>query len=599
MIVPMKKISVLTLAENAKDTVAILAELGVLHIAQTELKDSIDRAQTQKNIESLQSALSILSSLKKDKKVEDFSEEKKFSAIEAAEQILKLNEEITVLSKQSSALSAKIEKISVWGNFNPQQLQNLREKGIYIYFCEKNKKDNFEKPKNTWFFPVSETKSKSYFLIVSQKEIPASELPLSDTDFSLSLSDMMAEKNLIGEKIHSASAKIAELAVYKENIKGMLAQSKEKYSFFTALDSMKGKGIVAALIGYIPENDCEKIREAALVHGWGLAIEDPHPDDRFVPTKIETPKIFRIIRPVFDFIGIEPGYDEVDVSVCFFFFFSIFFAMIIGDAGYGLLFLIAAIFAKFKFRENKELRLPLNLFIHLSVCTIVWGTLCGSWFSIDGSHLPPFLRGIDALSNPEIRDKTIQTFCFLLAGLHLSVGRIWRAMIISGLKSLGQIGWLAMIWMNFFLIKGLLVDGGKINFGIVLPLLGLALVLLVLFYVDWRQLGDIFNFPFAIIGSFSDVLSYIRLYAVGLASYYLALNVNQIGSMMMGNKFLFILGILVIVLGHSLNIVLCLLGVLVHGVRLNALEFSNHMELQWKGFKYNPFKISNKEIIKN
>ena len=598
MIVPMKKITIISLANNNKNTIEELAKLGLMHISSAELKDSPDRAEVHKRIEIIQKAFSIISSLKIKNQQENSSIYSKKTASEIAEEIIAISEQIANYTKELSALNAKIEKNSIWGDFDPETVNELQKKSIYIYFCEQNKNQIVTKSENTFIFNIAETKNRYYFLLVSLTKLDESKLPLSDIDLTTSLSNLINKKDALQKKISEMNSKLANFASAKDSLKKEILTLKEKYSLCEAIDAMKEHGILSAITGYIPSPELGKISDAAALNGWGIIIEDVSPDDKNVPTKIEVPKIFRIIRPVFEFIGIEPGYDEVDVSVCFFFFFSIFFAMIIGDAGYGVLFLLFAIFAKMRFKGIKELSLPINLFIHLSICTIICGALCGSWFSIDSKYLPEPLRGLKSLSDSSIRDKTIQTFCFILAALHLSVGRLWRAFIIAGRKSLGQIGWFAMIWMNFFLIKGLLVDGGNVNFSLVIPLFIFSFILLLLFYVDWKNIGDIFNFPFSLIGSFSDVLSYIRLYAVGLASYYLALNVNQIGGMLLDvqqSPFIsvlsFIFGILIIFLGHSLNIVLCLLGVLVHGVRLNALEFSNHMELQWKGIKYNPLKI--------
>ena len=103
------------------------------------------------------------------------------------------------------------------------------------------------------------------------------------------------------------------------------------------------------------------------------------------------------------------------------------------------------------------------------------------------------------------------------------------------------------------------------------------------------------NLPFDMIGSFTDVLSYIRLFAVGLSGMYIAQKFNMMGMMAKNavpDKYEiigFILLILVAVAGHVLNLALGFLGVLVHAVRLNTLEFSNHMGLQWSGFKFKPF----------
>ena len=109
------------------------------------------------------------------------------------------------------------------------------------------------------------------------------------------------------------------------------------------------------------------------------------------------------------------------------------------------------------------------------------------------------------------------------------------------------------------------------------------------------------NLPFALIGSFVDVLSYIRLFAVGLSGTYIAENFNKMGGMVLDAlpRNLFVIGliflILVAVFGHILNIALGFLGVLVHAIRLNTLEFSNHMEMQWAGIRYKPFSKTRKK----
>jgi V/A-type H+-transporting ATPase subunit I len=263
--------------------------------------------------------------------------------------------------------------------------------------------------------------------------------------------------------------------------------------------------------------------------------------------------------------------------------------MIIGDAGYGLIFLLAAVVLKIHFKSIEKLKLPLNLFIILSFFTIIWGALGGSWFSIPSEKLPPFMQGIEPLTNPEKKDKNIQMICFLLAACHLSFARIWKALILRSIKSLGQIGWAMLLWANYFVVSGFFVYDGKFP-GFTIWLYLASIIIIGVFYVNWRNIGDVFNFPFSIIGAFSDILSYIRLYAVGLASYFLAFNVNDIASNMFGSLWTLPIGILLIILGHSLNIALSFLGVLVHGVRLNALEFSNQMELQWRGRRYKPLE---------
>ncbi len=599
MIVPMKKITIISVAHEKVGTISELAKLGVLHVAATDLFESEDRATINMAIETNARALSILSSIKSKATLAPEIDIKTLSPEKKAEKILAIAEENANFAKDISVLSGKIESLTPWGDFNPEDLRRLNGKGVFVYFCEKNKSDEVIVPDGVQIHIVSETRSKTLFVMFSSSKLDESNIPLAELDRSKSLSQLVAEKAVLEENIKENFAKIAGMKIFSDEIRDAQMEFTQRREIAEALDAMKGKGNLSCISGYVPKRDEVSLKKSALQHGWGLVLEDAVLDDRFVPTFIEIPKIFRIIRPVFEFIGVEPGYDEVDVSVCFLFFFSIFFAMIVGDAGYGSLFLVAAIFAKIKFSANREFKLPLNLLVVLSVSTIVWGSLSGTWFNIASDKLPAPMRGINALTDSATKDGLIQTICFILAGFHLSLARIWKAILLSSLKSLGQLGWAAMIWANFFVVKGLLVDGGVFpNF--ISYLYGVSIVLLLFFYVNWKSLGDVFNFPFSIISSFTDVLSYIRLYAVGLAGCSLALITNEIGAMFFGgHPLLIIFGVMIILFGHSLNITLCFLGVLVHGVRLNALEFSNHMELQWKGFKYCPLKlVANNDNIK-
>jgi len=130
-------------------------------------------------------------------------------------------------------------------------------------------------------------------------------------------------------------------------------------------------------------------------------------------------------------------------------------------------------------------------------------------------------------------------------------------------------------------------------------LYGAGLALVVLFSVDWKDPGGVFQFPFNVIGSFTDVLSYIRLFAVGMAGASIALNFNAMGaSIAKSSPYYIVFGVLVVLIGHALNLALCVMSVLVHAIRLNTLEFSNHSGLTWSGSPFKPFakpEINDKE----
>ena len=151
-----------------------------------------------------------------------------------------------------------------------------------------------------------------------------------------------------------------------------------------------------------------------------------------------------------------------------------------------------------------------------------------------------------------------------------------------------------ILWGNFFLTLKLIVWPG--DFPVYMYwLYGIGLLLVIACDVNWKNMADVFQFPFNIIGSFVDVLSYIRLFAVGMAGYYIAFSFNGMASdIWKSSPWFLVFGILVAVIGHAMNLGLCILSVLVHGVRLNTLEFSNHVGLSWSGSNFKPFKNNTK-----
>ena len=127
-------------------------------------------------------------------------------------------------------------------------------------------------------------------------------------------------------------------------------------------------------------------------------------------------------------------------------------------------------------------------------------------------------------------------------------------------------------------------------------LYGIGAVLVFICAVDWKNPAAIFQLPFDFIGSFTDVLSYIRLFAVGMAGVAIAQSFNGMAmDVMKSSPWFIIFGILIIIFGHVLNLALGFMGVLVHAVRLNTLEFSNHSSLTWSGSKFKPFKKLEKD----
>ena len=347
---------------------------------------------------------------------------------------------------------------------------------------------------------------------------------------------------------------------------------------------------IAYLSGYCPTPDINAVRGAGKEHGWGLVINEPTADDP-VPTKITNPRWIEPIKSVFDITGIMPGYEEMDISPSFLIFLSIFFAMLVGDAGYGLVFLLLTRFARKKMPDAPAY--PFFFMYIMGWATIVWGILTGTYFGIAAwkqDALIPWLND----------DNHMMLLCFLIGAIHLTVAHTWRAFrIINTPQVLAQLGWICMTWAMFFVAQ-IFVLGSEMSMKPVMILLGVGIVLIILFMTPLKKLKEEwFNhamLPLTIISNFTDVVSYLRLFAVGTASYAVADAFNTMLAPMFGHVLSSFVGALFLFAGHALNIALCGLAILVHGVRLNTLEFSSHIGLQWTGHNYEPFARKKKQM---
>jgi len=293
---------------------------------------------------------------------------------------------------------------------------------------------------------------------------------------------------------------------------------------------------------------------------------------------------------MFDLIGVSPGYREVDVSSLFLFFFSFFFAIIIGDAAYGAILLGLTLFTWSKFKTApKE---PFVLMTIMSIVTIIWGILTGVYFGIELNPDSP-LNGliIKNLQDP----KYFQMVCFFIGAVHLTLAHLWNFFVyIKSLKCLNQLSWIAILWGNFFLARTLVL-GYEAPEWILYPYIygGIGVFL---FAEPSRNIGkmvgggllDLFMNG---VNSFVDLISYIRLFAVSSAALALEISFNNMATSLGWNSVAAgAISAMILVLGHGLNIVLSCLSVVVHGIRLNVLEFSGHVGLEWSGVVFKPFK---------
>lgn len=601
MIVKMKKSTVICLLAEKTKALESLRELGVLHVEITEMNDSEDRAVLEMHLMEAKHASHILASIKT--KEEPEKETNSIKGPDLCQLILDFDKNKTELSKELDSLERDKGLLEPWGEFSPELISSLKDKGIFVYLCSGTHEEFAEIPEDVTTKFIKSEKHRVYFVVICDGPIAEETLPIAKIPTQYSLNEVKekiaeCERNLV-----NIQNDLIKLLSHKHQIDDYIRNIEEQIEFASNRDGMIESGAVSCINGYCPVPEVENLQDAARENGWGLWLTDPTDADS-PPTLIKIPKIFECSKALFDFIGISPGYQEWDTSACFLIFFTLFFSMIMGDAGYGTLFLIAAIFAKKKFGNKPNLKFYLNLFLLLSIATILWGFVTGNYFAIPSKYIPEWMQGLDWFTDPALKDKHIMELCFLIAATHLSFARIWKAsLVLNSTKAFGEIGWGLILWGNFFIARKLIVyPDSEWPMTIISILYGIGLFFIIVFGVNWKKMDESFGFLFGMSGTFVDLLSYIRLFAVGLSSYYIAKSFNDMGVMVFHSTsniyalpFLIIGMVVIIFLGHFLNLLLGFLGVLVHGIRLNTLEFSNHMGLQWLGHIYKPFKKDKEE----
>ncbi len=375
------------------------------------------------------------------------------------------------------------------------------------------------------------------------------------------------------------------------------------------IDADETSHAITWLTGFIPGVDAQKVLDLAKKEHWAILLTDPVEEDE-VPTKLKNNKFVSLIYPVSDFLGTVPGYREYDISGWFLLFFCVFFGMIFGDGGYGLLLSAVAVVTILKTIVSKKTVNPaLNLLLLLGLTTTVWGAITCTWFGLTPEQLPawikaasvPYLSNAVAVISPEKETwvkENMQVFCFILALVQLSVAHI-KGIVRNrkSLKLLGELGSLLMLWGIFNIVLNMVVNADRfpiMNEAMILIAAGFGLSFIFSSYEGsviqsiLSSLKNIVSVLLGVVNVFSDIVSYIRLWAVGLAGSAISLTVNEMAGPTLGGLIIF-LGIILLVFGHGLNMVLNVLSVIVHGVRLNTLEFSSHLGMSWSGFKYKPF----------
>ncbi len=587
MIVPMEKITALVFHKAKNIFLLSLQELGVIHIAleKTEVYEG-SILEMGKKIERIKVFLRQAKKQTKktngrDIKIRIPPANDTFYYVQTYE---KTKQELAVLDEQIQRIGRQIENLSIWGEFDISTLTKLRQEGVKTrFFLASLKKFKLFDLENIHYEEITRTSAHVYFVVF---EIGGS-LSLDCDEFFYPETDLNRLRQSQQKSIELKKEKqilLSELYRQEEKIERYLDLLETSHSYMLVNDGVKSAAddSVYVVNGWLPRDKKGKVEEFLQREDTYFYFSRPEFGEA-VPVLLKNNRFARLFEPITKLFDM-PKYAELDLTAFFAPFFTLFFGFCLGDAGYGLVILILALILRSKLPQNKK---PIaSLVAILGASTFFFGLISGTLFGADLSKVQGLKQIVlfnqDQLFNAALVLGIIQ----VLFGMSLkAASRIRQYGFMAGVSTFG---WIIMLLG----LIGLMVSKESIW----MVYCGIAMILLFndlkanIFLRIGKGLWELYG----ITGVFGDVLSYIRLFALGISSSILGFVVNEIALQCRGIPYIgFFVTLLILVVGHAGNLALSALSSFVHPLRLTFVEFYKSAGFQGGGKAYNPFRKIN------
>ena len=511
-----------------------------------------------------------------------------------------LREDIGKIQSSILLMEKERDSISLWGDFKYSRIKNLRDAGYNVTFftCPQSRFDaKWETDYNA--FVINNVQSTLYFLTVT----PTGSILSIDADRArLPLNDYGRICENIKDEIANKQALEAELLKIAHNNYSSLASLKTKIENDTAWNNVLAQTNHEAadklmfIEGWIPESQAAEMENVVSGEGYYCSKMEITDEDN-VPIKLRNNWFSKLFEPITNLYSL-PNYKEFDSTPLFAPFFMLFFGLCFGDGGYGLLLIITSLVLRPKVKES--MKPVLSLIMVFGVMTLVIGTLTGSFFGVSIGEF----KFLSSVKDYFLTSDNLMMISLFIGFFHVIFAKIVAAMKVKvqrGFKhSLSPFAWVFVIVSLFCVFIPPMM-------GVVLPqnveyaLYGVALLggAIALFYnMPGKNIilnfgSGLWNTYNTVSGLLGDILSYIRLYAIGLTGGLLGGVFNSMAIDMTSslNPFIRWLPMLLILLfGHALNMGLGMISSLVHPLRLVFVEYYKNSEFEGGGIDYKPFK---------
>lgn len=602
MITKMKKILLAGKIEDREKVLTVLRSAELVHVdPAVPEKIKIPEALSSE-YEDCAQALAILSQLK-DKKDDDLLETPG-TPTRLVEETLSHNKIIVELRNRLNLVNRELEDVNKWGSLGLKDLEFLKNKGINFVFLKGSIKnvEEIEAECTSQFFLTDKTEVIACF---SRKEIKYSDKFVALSLPKRELSKVSDEVQSINKSIQDNEHALHCLKQRYADIEAHLNKLNNKKRFKEVETGVFCEDKLFVLTGWCPEDKTQDLQKTFEEAGISVGMDFLEPEEGDTPpTKLDNSAFASCASPLFKLMGMLPSYREPDTSFVFILSMVLFASFIMSDLGYGLVFALPLIIFYKKLINKGVDKNLIRMLLLFSIGTSIYGLITNSFFGFS-----PFGFGW----SPSDKDMVLwQKLCLFIGAIHLTIAHgVKIKNKPRNLALIGEFGWLLFLWAMYGLLCYLITGEDLGIFRFSAPVKGKMLfvwmfeisALMILFFTQpsLNPIKSILAGVGSILsnasGMFSDILSYIRLWAVGLAGGKVAAAFNDIGLLAVNSlPTIFGYAILIVVFfcGHLLNILLSCISVLSHGVRLNLLEFTNHLGLEWAGREYDPFKENNK-----
>lgn len=589
-IIPLLKVGLIGATPSKAEVLAGLQELGVLHLIGE--KDTESEIATTISEETHEAYLYLKQCGEKRRQVQD---REGFDVHRITEETLRIKDRSRELEDRRDDLLLYIEALEPWGDFAFPDLADLAGHRFWFFIMPLYKLTELEELDLTWKCVYRDNRN-AYVVVLSLDEpvdVPGERTHTGDRRLSLLKDDLTA----IEEELDDLHWRRVGLTRWCTLFAQFLADADAEAALRRAAEQIFDDGELFLVQGWAPEEELGAIRSFAA--GYNLIVRArPPEDDEHPPTLLENEPPLEDSEKFVEFYS-TPSYHLWDPSIVVFLSFAVFFAMIISDAGYGLL--LGLIWFLSRKRLKGSAKNLGNLFGFLVAGTVAYGVLAGSYFGLT----PPEGSLLGMVKLFDVQDKNQMMFVSIIIGVvHLMLAHSINFIKAETLPArMAPAGWLIIMTgglVTWAARAGVLAGPGREMAGPLVMGTGACLVLFFSSKRPWRgakpreRLMRILEGLLALTGvtkAFGDILSYLRLFALGLASAQLAITFNRLAGDALENfpGTGMLLAVLILTVGHGLNFLLALMSGVVHGLRLNYIEFFN-WGLAEEGYPFKPFR---------